>query len=142
MELEINNLQDDVEFRLEFKQLLEKIAQEVEQEEELMNKQVTLALVDKEKIKELNQKYRDKSEVTDVLSFPLEEKDYLGDIAISLEIAKKQAEEYGHSLTRELGFLFLHGLLHLLGYEHYQPKTKKMMRAKEELILNKIGLKR
>ena len=142
MELEINNLQDDVEFRLEFKQLLEKIAQEVEQEEVLKNKQVTLALVDKEKIKELNQKYRDKSEITDVLSFPLEEEDYLGDIAISLEIAKKQAEEYGHSLTRELGFLFLHGLLHLLGYEHYKPEAKKIMRAKEELILNKIGLKR
>ncbi len=142
MELEINNLQDDIEFKLEFKKLLEKIAQEVEQEEVLKNKQVTLALVDKEKIKELNQKYRDKSEITDVLSFPLEEEDYLGDIAISLEIAKKQAEEYGHSLTRELGFLFLHGLLHLLGYEHYKPEAKKIMRAKEELILNKIGLKR
>lgn len=142
MEIEINNLQDEIEFNSEFEELLNKIGQEVEREEELEVKKVSLALVGQQQIKDLNQRYRDKSEATDVLSFPLKEKDYLGDIAISLPIAKKQADEYGHSLARELGFLFLHGLLHLLDYEHYQAETKKVMRAKEKKILKKIGLER
>ncbi len=142
MEIEINNLQDEIEFKSEFREILNEIGQEVEQEEELGTKRVSLALVGQQQIKELNQRYRDKFETTDVLSFPLEEEDYLGDIAISLPVAKRQAEEYGHSLARELGFLFLHGLLHLLGYEHYQAESKKTMRCKEKSILKKIGLER
>ena len=88
--------------------------------------------------------------MTDVLTFPAWEGDailcppdgYLGDIAICFERAKEQAEEYGHSLERELAFLSVHGALHLLGYDHMQPEDEKKMFSKQDEILNELGYHR
>jgi probable rRNA maturation factor len=115
--------------------------------------EISFTLTDNETIHELNKKHRGIDRPTDVLSFPLidfETEDidsingtiYLGDIIISIDKAKAQAEEYGHSLRRELGFLTAHSMLHLLGYDHMVPEEEKIMFTKQEDILNSIGLTR
>lgn len=116
--------------------------------------EVSVSFVDNEQIKELNQKYRNKDTSTDVLSFPMGENgvyDFnnetnayiLGDVVISLETAFKQAQIYGHSLEREIGFLTVHSMLHLLGYDHETGKLEALkMREKEEAILEKLGISR
>jgi probable rRNA maturation factor len=115
--------------------------------------EISFTLTDNETIHALNKKHRGIDRPTDVLSFPLidfETEDidnidgtlYLGDIIISIDKAKAQAEEYGHSLQRELGFLTAHSMLHLLGYDHMVPEEEKVMFAKQEAILNSIGLTR
>ena len=112
--------------------------------------EVGVTLVSNRKIKEINKKYRDKNEVTDVISFALnegeegseQEQALLGDIVISVERAAAQAQEYGHSLERELSYLLVHGFLHLLGYDHMQAEDKKVMRENEEYILNDLGITR
>ncbi len=117
--------------------------------------ELSILIVDNEYIRELNAIYRGKDEATDVLSFAmnelgedepeLEEPEdiiMLGDIVISLEQAWQQSQEYGHSLERELGYLLVHGLLHLLGYDHEGDKEQKLMREWEEKIMNDVNLKR
>lgn len=115
--------------------------------------EVSFTLTDNETIHRLNMKHRGIDRPTDVLSFPLidfttedinaiDGTIYLGDIIISIEKALSQAEEYGHSIERELGFLTAHSMLHLLGYDHMTPQEEKVMFSKQEDILNKIGLKR
>ena len=115
--------------------------------------EVSLLLCGNSDIESLNRRYRNTPSPTDVLSFPQHtgreglpltagEPLLLGDIAISLEKAREQALEYGHSLERELGFLFLHGLLHLLGYNHRHPRETFRMRARERAILRILGLRR
>ncbi len=115
------------------------------------NVEVSILLVDNEQIQELNSKHRKKDTPTDVLSFPLltefhnlqeDEIIYLGDIVISVERAKEQANEYGHSFKREVGFLIAHSILHLLGYDHMSEEDEKCMIEKQEEILNNIGLTR
>ena len=109
-----------------------------------------IIIVDKEKIQNLNKTYRNIDRVTDVISFALEDDDsfiktdfrVLGDIYICLDKAKEQAKEYGHSLKREISFLTIHGLLHLLGYDHMNPSDEKEMFGLQEMILNEYGLKR
>ena len=104
----------------------------------------------KEKIQEINKTYRNIDRVTDVISFALEDDDsfvktdfrVLGDIYICLDKAIEQAKEYGHSLKREISFLTIHGLLHLLGYDHMTEKDEKEMFGLQEMILNEYGLKR
>lgn len=112
---------------------------------------IDLTLVDNAIIQEINRDYREKDMATDVLSFPQYERDddltgeeYLlyGDVVISLERAKEQAEEYNHSLNRELCYLFVHSLLHLRGYDHMTESEKEEMRAHEERILLAIGITR
>ena len=124
---------------------------------------VCLSFVSEEEIKELNKEKRQKDEVTDVLSFPnlenvfhtkITKKTYpmdvnpdtkrifLGDIVICLERAKQQATEFEHSLNREICYLLVHGLLHLLGYDHIDELDKNLMRGQEEFILSKFNLKR
>jgi probable rRNA maturation factor len=100
----------------------------------------------------MNRDYRDKDSATDVLSFPqyedvLTESEnevhvLLGDIVISLERAMEQAEDFGHSLTRELCYLTVHSMFHLFGYDHMTEEDKKIMRAKEEKILTAAGITR
>lgn len=110
------------------------------------NVEVSLNLVSEAKIKELNKKYRDKDQVTDVLSFPLEESRLkkhdilpLGDIFICLSFAVKEAERQNISLEKELAWLTVHGFLHLLGYDHDKSADeKKKMFAMENSILNKL----
>ncbi|MCA1056183.1 rRNA maturation RNase YbeY [Rossellomorea aquimaris] len=117
--------------------------------------EVSVTFVTDERIREINREYRDKDQPTDVISFALEEMGedeieivgadmprVLGDIIISVEKAKDQAEEYGHSLSRELGFLALHGFLHLLGYDHMNPEDEKRMFKRQKDILEEYGLKR
>ena len=113
--------------------------------------EVSVTFVDNQGIKELNTQYRDKDTETDVLSFPMGEngvwdKDpetgafILGDVVISMEKAMEQANIYGHSLQREVGYLTAHSVLHLLGYDHIEPLYRVHMREKEELIMEQLGL--
>jgi probable rRNA maturation factor len=117
--------------------------------------EVSVSFVDNERIRVINRDYRGKDQPTDVISFALEEKGegeieiigadvppLLGDIIISIPKAKEQAEEYGHSFMRELGFLAVHGFLHLLGYDHQTEEDEKTMFSKQEEILNHFGLTR
>lgn len=113
---------------------------------------------DNEQIRGINCEQRDIDRATDVLSFPfldakngditVSDEDFyegylsLGDIVISLERAKEQAEEYGHSFEREVGFLTCHSMLHLLGYDHIDEADRVIMRKKEEEILKKLKLTR
>nr|WP_282958551.1 rRNA maturation RNase YbeY [Metabacillus idriensis] len=135
-----------VETLLQFAADAESIAQDAE---------LSVTFVDNEKIKEINRDYRSKDQVTDVISFAMEEQGegevsivgvdmppVLGDIIISVPRAAEQAEEYGHSFTRELGFLAVHGLLHLLGYDHMTEEDEKKMFGKQKEILDAYGLKR
>jgi len=103
--------------------------------------ELSITLVTDEKIRELNHRYRSRNEVTDVLSFPIDE-ELLGEIIIACGRAREQAREYGHSLTREIGYLTVHGLLHLLGYDHREQAGRKTMRKREEEILTEFGLGR
>ena len=116
--------------------------------------EVSVRFVDNEMIRELNKKYRNIDKETDVLSFPLGENGVydvnpdtgaylLGDIVISVQKAMEQAEEYGHSLEREIAFLSVHSMLHLLGYDHVNGGLEAVhMREKEEEVLTQLGLKR
>jgi len=117
------------------------------------NAEVSLVLADDAYIQDLNCRYRGKDMPTDVLSFALNEGEepeiiggpteiLLGDIVISLEMAQRQAPEYGHSLEREQAFLIIHGLLHLLGYDHEEELERQTMRQEEERILHLLGLDR
>lgn len=117
---------------------------------DVCNPILNILIVDNNKIQEINREYRGKDNVTDVISFAFEDyKDieydnfrFLGEIYISLQKARKQAEEYGHSERREICYLTVHGLLHLLGYDHMNEEDKKVMRSLEEEILNEYDVKR
>ena len=106
----------------------------------LTTKDVELILVDDEEIKELNKTYRNKNTPTDVLSFPLSDAPFapLGSIIISVDTAKRVANELGHSVEDEIKLLFIHGLLHLLGYDHEVDNGE--MREKEKEIIEKFNL--
>ncbi|MGJ7921411.1 rRNA maturation RNase YbeY [Neobacillus sp. LXY-4] len=117
--------------------------------------EVSVTFVSNERIQEINREYRDKDQPTDVISFAMEELGegemalagldmprILGDIIISVPKAEEQAEEYGHSFKRELGFLAVHGFLHLLGYDHMTEAEEKEMFTKQKDILNAYGLER
>jgi len=116
--------------------------------------EVSLTLVDDMRIHELNRDYRGVDRPTDVLSFALQEEVedepeiygyddlVLGDVIISVERARAQAEEYGHSFERELVYLAVHGTLHLLGYDHEDESAKAEMRRKEEEVMSRLGLVR
>ncbi len=116
--------------------------------------EVNVTFVDDEEIMRLNTDFRNIEKSTDVLSFPLgengvydlnpeNEAKMLGDIVISVDHAVNQAELYGHSLQREIAFLTVHSMLHLLGYDHVDSKLEEMkMREKQELVLTKLGLVR
>lgn len=117
--------------------------------EKVDNAEFNIIFVDSEKIHEINREYRGVDRVTDVISFALEDNmdiklDHrlLGDIYICLERAHEQAIEYGHSFLREICFLSVHGLLHLLGYDHMEPEDEKVMFGKQEEILNEYGIRR
>lgn len=107
-------------------------------------------IVNNEFIHKMNKEYRGIDRPTDVISFALEDEhdiDYedfrlLGDIYISIDKAKEQAKEYGHSLKREICFLSVHGLLHLLGYDHMEKEDEKVMFARQEMILNEAGIEK
>jgi probable rRNA maturation factor len=152
----ISNLQDKIDVGESTEKLLkEVVAFALAKENAPEDVEVSLALVDDEYIQQLNKNYRSKDAPTDVLSFAMKERvageDFdggpeaeklLGDIVISVERAKKQAEEYGHSFEREMAYLTVHGTLHLLGYDHEIEEEKRVMRHKEEQILKAFDLTR
>lgn len=114
--------------------------------------EVSVTFVDNKTIRDYNRQYRDKDYVTDVLSFPMGENGVydldptngakiLGDVVISIEKAVEQAERFGHSLQREVGYLTAHSVLHLLGYDHEDEGLQRVrMREKEELVMEQLGL--
>lgn len=144
-----NNTNEEINYKL-----IEKVISEALRYEGVNdNTEVSVTIVDNEEIRKINNKFRNIDRATDVLSFPLIDFDneslpddgskiYLGDIIISIERAKEQAKEYGHSIDREIGFLTAHSMLHLLGYDHMVPEEEKEMFAKQEEILNNFGLRR
>jgi probable rRNA maturation factor len=106
----------------------------------LTDKDIELILTTDDEIKELNKTYRNKDKATDVLSFPLEDMPGmpLGSIVISIDTAKRVANELGHSIEEEIKLLFIHGLLHLLGYDHEIDNGE--MREKEKEVIEKFNL--
>lgn len=152
MPLIINNDQKKVEVLEQWQRKLNEITASFFVHEKINDSaEVSLLFVDDENIRQLNKTYRNKDSKTDCLSFPawegqvetdLEIEVLLGDIVISLETAQEQAEEFGHSLSREICYLYVHGLLHLLGYDHLEEEDKKKMREAEEKILEDVGVRR
>ena len=162
-------LLDDRQFKINMNNSLIKLIEEVidyalKSEKLVLDYEVSIIFIDNEKIREINKKFRNIDKETDVLSFPMleypkgkvykdiyihskledsffdEGKLVLGDIAISLEKALEQSEEFGHSFERETVYLTVHSILHLLGYDHMEEDEKNIMRKKEEEILNNFNL--
>ncbi|NLJ55987.1 MAG: rRNA maturation RNase YbeY [Firmicutes bacterium] len=144
----VADLQDVVKIPAEQLLLLEEVGNlALRLEGKSLACEVSVVLVDNDYIQELNFTYRGSDCPTDVLSFnlqdnntALEEEEILGDVIISVEKAQEQAHAYGHTLQREIAFLAIHGILHLLGYDHDTIETEQEMSARKELILKKFKL--
>lgn len=143
----------------DWERIVEKVLKKCFEEEGLIDSKLimTITFTTPEEIRKINKKYRKIDRATDVLSFPMFEKaeldekiknkdflyeDVLGDVIISIDKVKEQAEEYGHSFERELGYMLVHGFYHLMGYDHIEEEDKKIMRPKEEKILNELKITR
>lgn len=156
METMIINQQNKINYGKELQQVIINVCNTVAKLNRLpRNSEVSIMIVDNSYIQELNFIYRQQNRPTDVLSFAMnelsdEEPEYdtsqeiniLGDIVISLEQAALQSEEYGHSLERELGYLVVHGMLHLMGYDHELDEEAQVMRTLEEKIMQSVKLER
>lgn len=150
----ISNNQKDVKIPTGIRMLVRRCCHAVlEMENFEGSAEVSVSFVNNDEIRQLNKQYRDKDAETDVLSFPLgqdgkyDQNEWgayvLGDIVISMPKAYEQADTYGHSLQREVAFLTVHSLLHLLGYDHEQGGLPAVqMREKEEIVLAKLGVPR
>ena len=130
---------------------VKKVLYKAMEKENLENTSFNLIIVDNEYIHELNKNYRHIDRETDVITFALEDDDtlivggderILGDIYISIDRARSQAEDFGHSLLRELSFLAVHGFYHLLGYDHMTEEDEKVMFKKQEEVLDAYGIRR
>jgi probable rRNA maturation factor len=107
--------------------------------------QADVSFVDPDEIRSLNREYRDVDEITDVLSFPMDDFDergvaLLGDVVICLERAREQSVEYGHSLEREMCYLAVHSVLHLMGFDHETDEETKEMRSLEKIVMDELGV--
>ena len=149
----------DLEENKKYEDIISKVVEQCFKEEKIKNSKlyISITLTTPAHIHEINKQYRNVDKETDVLSFPMFEKeeldekiknqdfeheDVLGDIVISIERVKGQAQEYGHSFERELAYMLVHGFYHLMGYDHIKEEDKVIMRPKEENVLNKLGIKR
>lgn len=152
----------DIQENEEYRRIVEKVAQACFEEEKLLkaNLYLNVILTNPETIRQTNKKYRKIDKETDVLSFPMFQKgeleelikdsneheepveDVLGDIMVSIPRVIEQAEEYGHSVERELAYMIVHGFYHVMGYDHIKEEDKIIMRPKEENILNKLKITR
>ena len=156
----------EVDFDFDYRQIAEKVINYcIEREKFPYEAEINLTLTDNEGIHIINKEYRDIDRATDVLSFPMlsyetpgdfsflmDENDddfnpdtgeaILGDIIISVDKVREQAEEYGHSLKRELAFLSVHSMLHLFGYDHMEPEEAKVMEDKQRQILDELSITR
>lgn len=146
MEYELSNLTDEIVDTTN----MERVIDEVSRELKVKNGLVSFVFVDNKKIREINKEYRGIDRETDVISFAFMDEDInpdtdytnYGEIYISLEKTLSQSLEYGHSFDRELCFLTVHGLLHLLGYDHMTKEDEKVMFSLQDKILNKLGIER
>lgn len=147
----------DIVEKKEYQKIINKVLERCFREEKIEDSKltITITLTNAENIKEINKKYRNIDKATDVLSFPMFERDelaekiekksfeyedVLGDIIISIPRVEEQAKEYGHSFERELGYMVVHGFYHLMGYDHIREEDKMEMRPKEEKILNELNI--
>lgn len=158
MKIFIQNQQDKVDIDQHISRIIEEsIVNTIKSFLEEENFEISVLIVDNSFIKELNRNYRNVNKETDVLSFPIfefkngklledivimEDEIPLGDIVISIEKAAQQAKEFGHSLEREIAYLTVHSVLHLLGFDHIEEDDRKVMREYEEQILQSMGLTR
>ena len=163
----IDNRQNKIEVTQELETAIKDVIEYTLKEEKLfIDNEVSVIFIDNEEIREINLKHRGIDEVTDVLSFPMlhypenkvfkdvytnyefdqsdlyDERLVIGDVALSLEKAKQQSEEFGHSFIRECAYLTVHSILHLLGYDHMEGVEKNIMRKREEEILNNFKISR
>ena len=149
----------DLNVNNEYEETIKKVLNQCYKEENLEDSKlvITVTLTTPENIQEINKEYRNVDRATDVLSFPMFERDelekkiqdkdflhedILGDIIISIEKVKEQAEEYGHSFERELSYMVVHGFYHLMVYDHMNDIEKAEMRKKEDNVLNKLNITR
>ena len=162
-----DNKQEKIKVNEEFINMIEKVCNYTLKKEQMNHKyQISLLFVDNEEIRDINNQTRNIDRATDVLSFPMldyekgkvfkdiyinhkfnsiyldDEELVLGDMVLSLERAKEQSIEYNHSYEREVCYLVVHSILHLLGYDHMEEEEKKIMREREEEILNELDIKR
>ena len=148
-----NNIEIFIQVDEEIKELetVEKVLYSAMEKEGLNHTSFNVIIVDNDYIHELNKTYRGIDRETDVITFALEDEDtvvvpneerILGDIYISIDRARSQAEEYGHSLLRELSFLAVHGFYHLLGYDHQTEEDERVMFKKQEEVLESYGIRR
>ncbi|MDQ0058363.1 rRNA maturation RNase YbeY [Paenibacillus harenae] len=163
LQLDWSNEQQKVDIPEAWIGRLEQLLRIAGEKEGIADGEVTLTFTDDEEIHKLNLEYRNIDRPTDVLSFAMQDdgveelniifevetedeidpiSGMLGDIIISAETAVRQSEEYGHSLEREIGFLFVHGFLHLIGYDHQDEAGEAEMTAKQEAVLQQAGLSR
>ncbi|MFC4778517.1 rRNA maturation RNase YbeY [Paenibacillus sp. GCM10023252] len=163
LRLEWNNDQEKVDIPEAWLDKLEQLLKLAGEAEGIESGEVALTFTDDEEIHQLNLDYRGIDRPTDVLSFAMQEdgteeldivfevenedeedplSGVLGDIIISVERAAAQSEEYGHSLEREIAFLFVHGFLHLIGYDHGDDESEAVMTRKQEAVLEQVGLTR
>ncbi len=148
MAILVNNQQDQITISEGLLSLLGQIGDDVlRMEGQPQESEVSITLVDNAYIQELNRTYRGLDRPTDVLAFYLEddmpameEEKMLGDVLVSVEKADEQAREYGHSLEREVAFLTVHGILHLLGYDHHLPQEEEKMKSRQKLFLERFKL--
>lgn len=152
-------LYKDIEEKEEYEEIIKKVLTQCFQEERLENTKlmITIILTTSKNIQKINKKYRNLDQATDVLSFPMFEKDelmskiqkeeflqeeILGDMVISIERVQEQAKEYEHSFKREFSYMLVHGFYHLIGYDHIQEEERTTMRSKEEKILADLRIDR
>lgn len=149
----------DIEENSKYEKTIKKVVEKCFEEEGISDSKLclTVTLTNPENIRNINKEYRKIDKETDVLSFPMFEKqeldemiakkqfeheDVLGDIIISIARVEEQAKEYGHSFERELSYMVVHGFYHVMGYDHIKEEDKVKMRPKEEKILNDLKILR
>ncbi|MEW9500463.1 rRNA maturation RNase YbeY [Jeotgalibacillus marinus] len=156
MTLHIDFLDETTTIKPADMELIEQLLTFTAQKEDVKKGECSITFVNNDRIQEINRDYRQKDQPTDVISFAMEEEGdgeinivggeglprILGDIIISVPFANEQAEDYGHSFDRELGFLALHGFLHLLGYDHMNETDEEVMFSRQKSLLEEFGLPR
>ena len=155
----IGNIPADIATDEEYSKIIEKVVEKCFEEENLLRTHLYLSVIltTPNQIQEMNNTYRKINKATDVLSFPMFEKeeieelikqkehvtlDILGDVVVSITKVYEQAEEYNHSFERELAYMIVHGFYHLMGYDHMEEEEKNIMREKEENILQNLNITR
>ena len=149
----ISNYPEELEFPADIEKNVRAAAEKVGELYGVENGEVSVTLTNNEYIHTLNKQYRGIDRPTDVLSFALNESEepdvedgpdvnVLGDLVISVERAKEQAADYGHSVKREIAFLTVHGMLHLLGYDHMEEEDRIEMEAEQRFVMEKLGIPR